>query len=260
MRSGRRPLTRLRGQHFLTDARVAEQMAAAAELAKGDTVLEVGPGLGALTRALLPRAGRVIAVELDPYFAATLREEFGDAGNLEVVEGDIRTLDVESFTIQDSSFKIVSNLPYNITSDFFRASLTARALPECIVAMVQEEVALRIAAPRPPIGMLTLLCQLHADCSIVRRVPPGAFAPPPKVGSAVVRLEVFDADEFSGRWGIPRAVAPEVLSFASRAFRNPRKKLPPQYRHALRSQGESDGARPASLSVEKWVKLWRAVR
>ncbi len=143
------------GQHFLTDLRILESIADAAGVTPADTVLEIGPGLGHLTRVLARRAGCVVAVEVDAELAAKLQGDFADAANVRIVHGNV--LDAEPFEwikragagLELAPFKIVANLPYYITSAILRHVLEAARKPQRIVVMVQREVAQRIVA-RPP--------------------------------------------------------------------------------------------------------------
>jgi 16S rRNA (adenine1518-N6/adenine1519-N6)-dimethyltransferase len=284
--------SKLRGQHFLIDAGVVVKVVAAAELTPDDTVVEIGPGLGMLTQALLPKVQRLIAVELDPLFVKILREEFADAKNLEIVEGDVLQMRMSDVIRNPQSeirnYKVVTNLPYNITSDFFRKFLTQPPHPITITAMIQREVAERIVSP--VLSVLSLMCNLYAECKLVARVSSAAFAPPPKVQSAIVHLRLYDEETFKKKWGIEHGEAEDLLSFAAHFFHQPRKKMcgtsprpspnlgeggvqkPSPYqgegrvryrdkcRDALHAIGESPDSRPAALSMEKWVHLWRLLR
>ena len=276
----------LRGQHFLTDGEVAEKIIAAAGLNADDTVLEIGPGLGVLTRGLLPLVGRLIAVELDPFFVQILKDEFADEKKFEVTEGDIlkmRISDVIARAAKQSheiatvpplrglamtgGYKIVTNLPYNITSAFFRKFLTVPPHPTTLTAMIQHEVAERMTVKGPPLSMLALECQLYAECAYIAKVPGSAFAPPPKVSSAIVHLRLYGESEFQKKWGIEHGDVEDLLSLASVTFRDPRKKMSntmgqvaEKCRAALAAIGESPDSRPAALSVESWVKFWKLMR
>jgi 16S rRNA (adenine1518-N6/adenine1519-N6)-dimethyltransferase len=216
--------TRGMGQNFLIDQSALDTIVAAAELMPADTVLEVGPGLGVLTWELLQRAGRVVAVELDRRLAARLHEEFAEATNLEIVQGDILNLapeqllaahrppttderDKETRRQGDAaganllvslspgllvrpSYKVVANLPYAITSSVLRHFLEAEHTPALMVVLVQWEVALRITARPGDLSVLAHSVQLYAEPEIVARVPADSFFPAPAVDSAVLRLEL----------------------------------------------------------------------
>jgi 16S rRNA (adenine1518-N6/adenine1519-N6)-dimethyltransferase len=186
------------GQNFLTDARILESIADAAQVGPADTVLEIGPGLGHLTRVLARRAARVIAVEVDRDLAAQLSADFAATPCVEIVCGDILQFDpgkliaTSGGPLDPAAFKVVANLPYYITSAILRHILEAGHKPTVAVVMVQREVALRMAAQPPEMSLLAVSVQFFAGVHVVRTLSAGAFYPRPKVDSAVVRLEVFD--------------------------------------------------------------------
>ena len=265
----RKTLARLRGQHFLADKAAVAKIIAAAELSAGDAVLEVGPGLGVLTREIAPLVGRLAAVELDPLYAAELRSSFEARPEVSVIEGDILKMRVSD--IARAPYKLVTNLPYNITSAFLKKFLIEPPHPQLMVVMVQKEVAERIVTtghePRA-MSMLGLMCNLYAECTLVAKVPAGAFVPPPKVDSAAVKFEPYSEKDFSAKWGFEHGSAEDFLAFANRFFGSPRKKmsgllpkpLSAKLREALSALGESPDSRPAALSLTKWVELWKMAR
>ncbi len=178
------------GQHFLLDANLCERIARQAGPLAGRQVIEVGPGPGGLTRALLASdAERVVAVELDPRAVAAIEElAAGAGGRLRVVAGDALALDLA--TLAAAPRQIVANLPYNVGSPLLVGWLRQAAAWERLTLMFQQEVAERIcAAPdTPAYGRLSVLAQWLCRAELRLRVPPGAFTPPPKVWSAVVAL------------------------------------------------------------------------
>ncbi len=262
-----------RGQHFLKDKNIVAKIIAAGELSVKDTVLEVGPGLGVMTRAMLPGVSRLIAIELDPLFVSELRKEFGGEPKIAVVEADILQVDVSSYGLAGGDYKLITNLPYNISSAFLKKFLLLEALPERIVVMLQKEVADKIATHDERLAgasanVLGLMCNLYAACAPVCRVSAGCFSPPPKVDSAVICLKPYTADAFLAKWGIPKSSAEEVIAFAARFFSAPRKKMcgllpKPQAekcRAALAALGQSPDARPSTLALPHWVELWKKMR
>lgn len=228
---GLRPNKRL-GQHFLVDESYLERIVDAAEIEPADTVLEVGPGLGVLTEALCARAGRVVAVEIDEAMREILTDRLGRLANLSIVAADILAVDPVALLEADAAsgalgdaaghavvdartaaateagapalaqahfgllrghYKVVANLPYYITSAVLRRLLEARERPTRAVVMVQKEVADRITAAPGDMSILAVAIQLHAAVQRMAIVPPGAFHPPPKVSSAVLRLDLHAA-------------------------------------------------------------------
>lgn len=177
------------GQNFLLSTAVLQKIISAACLRENDTVLEVGPGLGALTRRLAERAGRVIAVEIDPLLCRLLRQRFSHVNNLTIISGDVLRYDFHQLLPQ--KFKVVANLPYYITSQFLARLLEQGPHPELAVVLIQLEVARRLAASpgTKDYGALSVLIQYYTKPELICRVAPGNFYPRPKVSSAVTRLK-----------------------------------------------------------------------
>jgi 16S rRNA (adenine1518-N6/adenine1519-N6)-dimethyltransferase len=196
-RHGLRPKKRL-GQNFLVDRNTLEKIVGAAELSPEDEVLEIGPGLGALTRALAERTGRVAAVEVDAGLLPVLQETLDGLANVEVVHADFLDLDLPAFLSErfgDRRVKVVANIPYYITSPILERLLAVASRIERILLLVQKEVAARLAARpgTPEYGSLTLFARYHAEVEIVGRVSRHVFLPPPGVDSAILRLRVRDS-------------------------------------------------------------------
>jgi 16S rRNA (adenine1518-N6/adenine1519-N6)-dimethyltransferase len=182
------PIRKSLGQHFLNDRRILERIADALELHGTETVVEIGPGRGGLTDVLAARAGRLIAIEIDRALAALLRERFAKVPTVSIVESDV--LDVQLGDVAGGPFRLVGNVPYYITTPILFHALE-RPRPERAVYLVQREVADRIvAAPgSKEYGALSINVQSVANAKVLFRVAPGSFQPPPKVESAVVRVD-----------------------------------------------------------------------
>jgi 16S rRNA (adenine1518-N6/adenine1519-N6)-dimethyltransferase len=253
------------GQHFLTDSRILESIADAAEITASDTVLEIGPGLGHLTSVLAKRAGRLVAIEVDPELAEKLSADFALAANVQIVHGDI--LDAEPMEWLDGAgispaldFKIVANLPYYITSAILRHVLESPHKPCVTVVMVQREVAQRIVARPPAMNLLAVSVQFFAQPRIMRTIAAGAFYPPPKVDSAVVRLDRLE-----------RALTDDVnavrfFEIVRAGFGERRKQLRNSLahglglasdivEHALASAKIDPARRAETLTLDEWGKL-----
>jgi len=255
------------GQHFLVDRGILKSIAAAADLRPEDTVIEVGPGTGLLTRELAPLAGKVIAVELDTRMVALLSDELHDFTNVTVIHGDILALPPETILAGHGDagarlYKVVANLPYYITSPVLRHFLLSPLAPSTMVVMVQEEVGRAISAKPGDMSLLSVMIQVFASPSVVRKVSARSFHPPPKVDSIVLRLEV------SATPPIPRESGPAFTGFVAAGFRAPRKQihnslclgLQAEKGHVeelLDSAGIEPSRRPETLSVEEWVHLWK---
>ena len=205
------------GQHFLTRKSTLNRIAESACGERVPLVIEIGAGRGVLTESLLERADRVVAIEVDPVLVHYLRQKFRDAldaGRLELVEGDILKIDLSSW----GRAVIAGNLPYYITSPILERIFDARFTWSLAVVLVQAEVADRIAAEprRKEYGYLSVMVQSQARVERLFEVPRAAFRPPPKVDSAVIRLEPRDP-------GITDL--PSFLKFAGICFRHKRKTL-----------------------------------
>jgi len=179
------------GQNFLHDTRVIDQILSAADLSSADRVLEIGPGLGVLTDRMLPKAGQVVVMEVDRNLVERLKHR--TEANLAVFEGDALHLDWNSI-LAEPPYKLVANLPYNISSQILFKILDHRPLFSQLVLMFQKEVGDRLAAGpgTRDYGILSVLCQVWFDIRKVVNVPPGAFNPPPKVHSIVLEFQARD--------------------------------------------------------------------
>ena len=264
------------GQHFLADPAAAMRIAEGFGDLSQSTVLEIGAGRGALTSLLARRARRLIAIELDRVLAAQLRMKFSLAPNVEIIEGDILAIDIDTLfgpkpgstrpgmNHQPEPVRVVGNLPYFITSDILLRLFAYRKYFETIVLMVQREVADRLAA-RPgtsEYGLLSATAQLYANVEKLFTLPPDAFSPPPKVHSAVVRLTI--ASRIEGL-NVPEA---GFIDFLRKSFSQKRKTLWNNLKSdypaaALRAALEESGVKPTvraeALSLEKSAALFRAL-
>ncbi|MDE1976993.1 MAG: ribosomal RNA small subunit methyltransferase A [Elusimicrobia bacterium] len=178
------------GQHFLIDAHARDRIASCAAVEKGRRVLEIGPGRGMLTRALLSSGAEVTAVEMDERLAEALQKEFSGASRLRLLRADFLALDLaELGSAAGGPFRIAANLPYSVASPILQKILPWPLWDEAIL-MFQKEVALRVAAEpgTADYGILTLSAWLYAEAEILFDVGPRSFSPPPKVDSSVVRL------------------------------------------------------------------------
>jgi 16S rRNA (adenine1518-N6/adenine1519-N6)-dimethyltransferase len=265
-----RPRKRL-GQHFLTDPRILESIAAAADVTPTDSVLEIGPGLGHLTRVLAVHARRVVAVELDAELAARLESELAGTPNVTIVRGDILAREPIEWMKESkaragrtdvSRFKVVANLPYYITSAILRHLLEAPQKPSTIVVMVQREVAQRMLARPPAMNLLAVSVQFFAQVHLVRTIAPGAFYPRPKVESAVVRLDVRDKPLLEVQ------DTKQFFQIVHAGFGERRKQLRnslahglglrPQAAEHLLARAQIDPVRRAeTLSLDEWGRLYQ---
>ena len=181
------------GQNFLKDERVLEDIISGAEVNASDHIIEIGPGLGTLTRELLMRAGKVTAIELDRKLIPILTEELKEFSNFELINEDIMKCDLNEIIGEEKNIKVVANLPYYITTPVLSKLISGNYNINSINVMVQKEVGDRMnAAPNTKdYGSLSLLIQYYCDTKIIRYVEPECFVPSPKVDSVVVRLDLL---------------------------------------------------------------------
>jgi 16S rRNA (adenine1518-N6/adenine1519-N6)-dimethyltransferase len=179
------------GQNFLVDQSALARIVQLAEVEKTDTVLEIGAGLGSLTRLLAQVARRVVAVEIDHKLIPPLKEVMGRYENCEIIQGDILELDPKVIVgVED--YLVVANIPYYITSAIIRHLLSAEMKPARVVLTIQQEVAKRICAEPGDLSLLALSVQVFGTPRIMTTIPAGAFFPPPKVDSATLRIDIFN--------------------------------------------------------------------
>lgn len=184
---GVRP-TKKRGQNFLIDEEVYERILDTAKLSKKDIVLEIGPGLGTLTGYLADEAKKVVAVELDRKLVGLLRDTFADNERVEIVEGDILDQPIKVFGVQ-SPYKVVANIPYNITAPILRKFLVNDVQPTDMTLLMQREVGERITARPGEMSILAISVQLYGSPNLVSLVPPTSFLPPPEVESCIIHIK-----------------------------------------------------------------------
>ncbi|MDO8474119.1 MAG: 16S rRNA (adenine(1518)-N(6)/adenine(1519)-N(6))-dimethyltransferase RsmA [bacterium] len=268
-RQDRKPQKGL-GQNFLTSKGVLDDILKAASLKKSDTVLEIGPGIGTLTRELALGAKRVIAVEKDSVMVDILKETAKDLSNIVIIQGDILSLMKLSSRklnfIKDTGYKVVANLPYYITSPVIRMFLEAENKPELMILMVQKEVSQRICAKPPEMSLLAVSVQVYGKPSIVSYVKKGCFWPQPKVDSAILKIVPHNLKRLS----YPQFNEIKFFTVVKAGFKQPRKQLGNNLMQGLklsRHQVETwlsqvdvqPTQRAETLSVEDWIALAKSL-
>lgn len=276
--STRRPQSKPKlGQHFLASEDNALRIVDSLGDISQSTVLEIGPGRGMMTSLLARRARRLIAVELDRVLAAQLRLKFGMTRNVEIIEGDILSIDIDSLfgpkpglgrpgiDLKPEPAKVVGNLPYYITSDILLRLFEYSRYFETIVIMVQREVADRMAAQpgSSDYGLLSATAQLYARVENLFTLPPGAFTPPPKVHSSVLRLTIEPQQVKLGIAG-DGFIDFLRLSFGQKRktlWNNLKEKYPEaNLKRALADAGVKPTARAETLSLEESAAVYKALR
>ena len=250
------------GQNFLVDGRVRAKIVDAADISPDDTIMEIGPGRGFLTKGLAEQAGRVVAVELDDGLVPRLRETFADSGHVEIVHGDARTIDIDTLTGAAREYKVVANLPYYAATPIVRRFLEATHKPTTLVVMVQKEVGLEMTASPGKMGILSVATQVYGSARIVTSVPPKAFRPSPNVTSAVVRIDTYSEPL------VAFDSADTFFTLVRAGFSAPRKQIHNSLKNGLeigseqvmallQSAGISPTRRAQTLSIDEWRDLYR---
>ena len=251
------------GQNFLIDNSVRDAIINEAGLSVGDTVIEVGPGMGVLTGEIARRAGRVVAVELDGSLARYLQQKMKRLGNVEVICSDILKLDLMDVLHGSENYKVVANIPYYITSPVLHYFMNALKRPLLMIIMMQKEVAEAITAPPGRMNFLSVSMRIYSHPSIVCRAPAASFYPAPAVDSAVVRFDMLPKPAVN-------VENPEnFLQLIHYGFSAPRKMIrnslaiglkmePDEADKILSDAGIDPQRRPATLSLDEWALLYKA--
>jgi 16S rRNA (adenine1518-N6/adenine1519-N6)-dimethyltransferase len=249
------------GQNFLTDPQILSRIASAAKLSPEDNILEIGPGLGSLTKHLAPHVKWVVAVELDERFIPILNDQLAGYENVELVQADILDLDPADYF--ESNYKVVGNVPYYITGAILRHILSSEPKPTIMVLTVQHEVAERMAARPDQMSILSTIVQMYAQVEVLFTIKAGAFWPRPEVDSAVVSLSLYEIPL------VKPADEEAFLRLVKMGFGQKRKQLQKNLRAlgysrkelmALLAQIGIDGRRRAeTLSVEEWLVIFQAL-
>ena len=254
---GLRPNKKL-GQNFLQDPAILDKIVSIADIKASDTVLEIGPGLGSLTRHLALNAKDVIAVEIDKKIIPALRASLSDYANTKIVQGDILEIAPKEI-IESPNYLVVANIPYYITSAILRHLLENDPRPSLMVLTIQKEVAERICAKKK-LSLLALSVQVFGTPEIAGKIPAGAFYPPPNVDSAVIRITLHDEPH------IVPALLDDFFRLAKAGFSQKRKtlrnslssglRIAPADAESLLTRAEIDPRRRAeTLTLDEWRNL-----
>lgn len=252
------------GQHFLNNKKDLISIVNAATLTKNDTVLEIGPGLGALTAELASRAGHVITIEKDKELCEALQKRFSNTKNVSIVAGDALRIDFSALSLIHNGFKVVANIPYYITSSILRKLLSKTPKPTLAALTVQKEVAHRIVAKPPHLSILALSVLFFGAPTLVMNIPKERFSPRPKVDSAIIAIKLLEHSPH-------HALESVFFKLVKAGFAQKRKTLanslssalgmPKNKAHALlESVSIPHNARAQEISFEAWIKLARSAQ
>ena len=247
------------GQNFLVDKNVLKKIIKTAELSTSDTVLEIGPGLGVLSQNLCQNSGKVIAIEKDDKIFQTLMQITKEFSNLVLINQDI----LKFQTSKIKNYKIVANLPYNITAPVLKKFLTNKNKPKLIVLMVQKEVAKRICAQPGQMSILAIMVQIYGRPKIIEIVKSSSFFPIPKVDSAILRIGhinnkiTVDEEDFFRCVKIGFSSRRKtLLNNLSAGYRIEKNKV----KEFIKKIGLKEKVRAQELSIDKWQELVNLIR
>jgi len=248
------------GQHFLHDQNVIEAILRVIDPHPGENLLEIGPGQGALTYPLLQRCDKLIAIELDRDLVPVLSRQAKNFGSLEIINADILEFELSSIP-GDKTFRVLGNLPYNISTPLMFHLLDSVQLIQDMHFMVQKEVALRIVAKtgEPNYGRLSVMLQYQCNCQYLLDVAPSSFNPPPRVDSAVIRMVPFDSPEYDiGDYKNFSSIVQTAFSQRRKTISNSLKSV--LDRKTIIACEIDPGLRAENLSVADFARLSRAFK
>ncbi len=253
------------GQNFLVQEKIADRIVKEACITKKISVLEVGPGLGVLTERLLREARVVVAVELDDRLVSYLQQKFSRAKNFILIHDDILKYIQKKIPLS-SPFCVIANLPYQITSHFFRLLFSAPKKPEKVIVMIQKEVAERIIAKNKKMSLLSFFTKWNAQPKILFHVARGNFWPVPRVESSVIQLTPYDNPQ--KQWNVTLLEEQKIFTLVHLGFSGKRKQLATLLRkdygrerveNTLEKLGIVKTIRAEDLSIEEWVSFAKSL-
>lgn len=250
------------GQNFLSDDNILAQIADCGNLSRADTVLEIGPGLGSLTRHLSHCAGKIIAIELDNRLIPILETRLAGSDNVRIIEGDILLVDLASLLGAD--YKVVANVPYYITGAILRHLLSTVTKPSRITMTVQQEVATRLTSSPGKMSIMSVIAQYYGHVEHAFTIKAGSFWPRPEVDSSVINIIL------KGELPLDQSEEEDLFRVVKVGFSQKRKQLQknlrsiigsrPQIQNVLESAGIDGTRRAETLSVEEWITLYSVIK
>ncbi len=247
------------GQHWLSDKGILNSIAECADLKVGDSVLEIGPGLGTLTEKLANSGAEVLALEFDRELIKGLKAKFSNCDNVAIREGDIRSFDYISMP---KNYKVVANIPYYLTSNLIKSLSETNNPPKLVVLLIQKEVAQRLCAIPGDMSILSCTSQFYFECSLGMEVPAKYFTPPPKVDSQVVILskrsaKLFYVDE-SKFFNLIKAGFSEKRKTLRNSLSSSLNISKTDVESILEHAGVEPSSRAQQLSLKEWHELYLA--
>lgn len=239
------------GQNFLTNTTIVDKLTKAADISADDTVIEVGPGKGIITKELAKIAGHVYAIDLDANLIALAKENTREFENIDFIHRDILTFDLKKM---HQPYKVIGAIPYNITSPIIHKFLTTTIRPVSMTLIIQKEVAEKIVAQPPHAAYLSMFVASQGEATIIKNnIPPGTFSPPPKVNSAIIHIALSPVSS--------RISAIDLSAFLHEGFKYPRKMLRTVFEEEnLKQVDISAQQRPAEVTLDQWLRLFEIVR
>lgn len=240
------------GQNFLINEVVVETMLETTSLQQEDTVIEIGPGIGALTTQIAPKVKKLIAVEFDRNMVEILKNNITleHKNKVIIVNEDILDFSPTSYSLQTFDYKLIGSIPYQITSPLLHKLINWEVKPQVAVLLIQKEVAEKVCSEPPKASYLSIFVSAFSKAEIIKNVKASSFFPPPKVQSAIIKI-TFENKENS--------LEPAKFSkFLHHGFKNPRKMINKAFdRKVLNENGINPELRPENLTLEEWIKLYK---
>ncbi len=256
------------GQNFLVNESVLEKVVKAGDVGKGDVVIEVGAGIGVLTKALAGKAKKVIALEKDKNLIPLLEMQLGNFPNVEIINEDVL-----SYKVKEKDYKIIANIPYYITSPIIRKFLEAEHPPSLLVLTIQKEVAERIKAKPPKMNLLAVSVQLYSDVEIISNISPAAFYPSPGVTSSIIKIKPFLGGEAKDKkfrkaffriaragFSSPRKQLKNNLGLLDKGDRKEIESNKENVVKAMKDTGITPQRRAETLNIEEWKILAKKIK
>lgn len=254
--------TKSKGQNFLNNEKILDNIIKAAEIKLTDIILEIGPGLGNLTEKLAQKAKKVVAIELDKKLAAFLKEKFADQPEVQIIQADILKIKSGSLNLESGEYKLVANLPYNITGLFLRRFLSQEPKPKSIVLMLQKEVVERILEKNKKSAIISVITNFYGQPKIIQLVSKNNFWPMPKIDSAILKIELFPRNKFN----LNSQEEDNFIKVVKTGFSHPRKQVASNLSmfwskesivSALEQIGLSAKIRAEDIKIANWYTIYR---